>query len=208
MNIILMGIQGSGKGTQAKLLSRKDNLHHIDVGSLFRKHIKNKTKLGLNVKKYIDRGELVPDKYVLKMVSKTLDEYDGAFVLDGFPRNIVQAKFLLKNYQITRVIFLKLDDRIALKRLMARRVCEDCKADYNILFKKPEKYGVCDKCGGKLVRRSDDNEKAIKKRLEKYHAETKPLIKLFKKKNLLITINADKTIDKINNEIRTKLGLK
>ncbi len=205
MNIILIGIQGSGKGTQAKLLCERYGWIHITTGELFREHIKNNTELGKIVRTFIERGELVPDKYVFKIVEKALREAERKFVLDGFPRNLSQTEFLVEKFTIDHVILLDLKDDLAMKRLLARRICNNCGRDYNVLFKKPEIAGKCDVCGGRLVKRKDDNETAIKKRIERFHLETNSVIDFFRKKGLLIKINADQTPQKIHSQIVDKI---
>ena len=206
MNIILIGIQGSGKGTQAKLLNEKYGWEHITTGDLFRKNIEAATELGITAKKFIDKGELVPDKYVFLIVKDALEKAVDGFVLDGFPRNMEQVRFLQENFNIQRIVLLELSDDKAVERLMARRNCVKCKRDYNILFKKPQREGVCDVCGGELVIRDDDTETAIRKRIEKFHNETNQVIEYYAEKGLLSTINADQSVKSIHNEIITKLG--
>ena len=206
MNLILIGIQGSGKGTQAKLLQEKFGWLHITTGDLFRENIKNQTELGKIARTFSDKGELVPDKYVFKIVEDALSKTEKGFILDGFPRNLEQTEFLLKKIPIDKVVLLELNDNVAVKRVTARRMCIDCKADYNLLFHPSKIEGVCDNCGGKIIQRKDDTEQAIKKRLEKFHLETRKAIELFKEKNMLIKINADCKLEDIHREIVTKLG--
>ena len=205
MNIILIGIQGSGKGTQAKLLQEKFGWTHITTGDLFRENIKNRTELGKIAQTFTDKGELVPDKYVFKIIEDALSKAEKGFILDGFPRNLEQAEFLLKKIRIDKVILLDLSDEVAIKRVSARRICSNCKADYNLLYHQPELEGICDICGGKIIQRKDDTELAIKKRLEKFHHETSRAIKLFAEKNMLIKVNADRKLEEIQKEIISKL---
>ncbi len=207
MKIILIGIQGSGKGTQASILSSKYGFKHINVGEIFRSNIKNNTEIGKKIKEYVNAGKLVPDDIVIQMVKQELDKYDN-FVLDGFPRNLNQAQFLVDNVKIDKVINLLLPDEISKKRLLARRVCENCKADYNLIYKPPKKEGVCDICGGKLIRRKDDTEEAIQQRLDAFHKETAPVIDFFKEKDLVLEIDANQSIEDIEREIVAKLNLK
>jgi len=201
MNIIMMGIQGCGKGTQAAQISEKYNLAHINVGNLFRKNIAEKTELGLNAKSYIDKGELVPDKFVYGILDDAIEKSSTGFVLDGFPRNMEQLDHLLNKYMIDKVILLDLPDEIALKRISARRHCVDCKKDYNLIFNKPAAEGLCDACGGKVIQREDDNEKAVAIRLQKFHEETAKVIEKYKELNLLNTIDADQSIEKIHQQV-------
>jgi adenylate kinase len=178
MKLVLIGIQGSGKGTQAGILSSKYGIKHINVGEIFRNNIKNETEIGKKIKEYVNNGKLVPDEIVIQMVKEVLDENEN-FILDGFPRNINQAEFLVSNYHIDKVVNLLLPDEISKKRLLARRVCENCKADYNLIYKPPKKEGICDICGGKLIRRKDDTEEAVQIRLDAFHKETSPVIDFF-----------------------------
>jgi adenylate kinase len=207
MNIILIGIQGSGKGTQAKLLSEKYGWEHITTGDLFRRNIETATELGLKAKIFIDKGELVPDKYVFLIVKDALEKAVDGFILDGFPRNMEQVHFLQENFDIQQVVLLELSDDKAVERLMARRNCVKCKRDYNILFKKPQRDGICDICGGELVIRDDDTEKAIRKRIEKFHNETNQVIGYYIEKGLLSTVNAGQPVESIHNEIISRLGV-
>jgi len=207
MNVILFGVQGSGKGTQAKILSEKTGLKHITTGDLFRENIENKTELGKKVLEFIEKGDLVPDKYVLEIVQDALDNISTGFILDGFPRNPSQGEFLLAKYKIDKVILLELTDEVSVKRLLARRLCKKCKKDYNTLYKLPKKDGICDDCGGEVVQRKDDNEEAIKVRLHKYHNETEQVIQVFAEKSDICRVNADQEIQAIHKEILDSIGL-
>lgn len=208
MNIILIGIQGSGKGTQAELLAEKFGWKHINVGELFRQNIEQKTELGLKAKSYIEKGELVPDELVFDLIETALKSAKNGFVLDGFPRNMKQAEYLLNHFRIDKVILLDLPDKSAIKRLTSRRVCEKCGAVYNLLFKKPKVEGICDKCGGNLIQRKDDTEVVISKRIEKFHQETGKVIEFFAAKNLLVKIDADRDLKEIESDIEKLLGEK
>ena len=201
MNLIIMGIQGCGKGTQAALISKEFNLTHINIGNSFRKNITEKTKLGQEVKAYIDKGELVPDSYVYGILDDAIEQAKHGFILDGFPRNLSQLEHLLGKYKIDKVILLDLPDEIAIKRISARRNCVNCKKDYNLIFSPPKVEGVCDVCGGKIVQRADDNEATVANRLEKFHQETAKVIEKYSELNLLNTINADQTVEEIFQEI-------
>ena len=205
MNIILIGIQGSGKGTQAGRLKDTYGWEHVNVGDVFRMNIVGKTELGVAAKSFIDKGELVPDQYVFGIVEDALRKADGGFILDGFPRNMKQASFLLEKFKIDNIVVFDLEDDIAVKRLTHRRLCQDCKTDYNLKSNKPTKQGVCDKCGGKLMIRDDDHLEAINKRIEKFHEETKQVVDFFKEKGKIIHIHADKTPDAIFAEIEQKI---
>lgn len=201
MNLIIMGIQGCGKGTQAALISRKFELEHINIGNSFRWNITEKTQLGLTVKAYIDKGELVPDKYVYGILDDAIAKAEKGFILDGFPRNLEQLEYLLGKYKIDKVILLDLPDEIAIKRISARRNCVNCKKDYNLIFSPPQVQGVCDVCGGKIVQREDDNEVTVARRLEKFHQETAKVIEKYRELDLLVTIDANQSVDEIFLEI-------
>ena len=208
MKLVVIGVQGSGKGTQAKLLVEKFGWQHITTGDLFRRNIEQKTELGLIAKTYIDRGDLVPDEYVFRIVKSALESAKEGFILDGFLRNQKQMDFLSANFQLDKAILLDLSDEVAIRRITARRHCEQCKTDYNLLFKKPKNDSICDLCGGKIVQRDDDNEAAIIKRIEKFHQETKSVIEFFRKNHNLIRINADQPVIDIHHEIIDGLDLR
>ncbi|MDP8268667.1 MAG: nucleoside monophosphate kinase [Candidatus Tenebribacter davisii] len=201
MNILLIGIQGCGKGTQAKLLEERFGWKHITTGNLLRENFENKTELGIIAKKFMDAGELVPDKYVFQIVEDALAKVDEGSILDGFPRNMEQLRFLEKNFTIDKVILLDLSDEKAIERVSSRRNCIDCKKDYNLLYHKPKVEGICDVCGGKIVQRDDDYEDAIKKRIEKFYKETSEVITYFNEEGKLIRVNADDPIDTIQANI-------
>ncbi len=207
MNIIIIGIQGSGKGTQAALLHKKYGWPHINLGKLLRDHIIRKTELGLVVKEYIDKGRLVPDDLVIKLIKPVLDAADSGFILDGFPRNLAQERFLLDNYRIDGVVLLDLDDETAVKRISARRHCSVCHTDYNLLINPPKVENTCDLCGGKVVMRDDDHEEAIRMRLNKFHLKTKKVIELFQERGLAIPIQADQPVEVVHQKILAQLNL-
>ncbi len=201
MNILLIGIQGCGKGTQAKILEEKFGWKHITTGNLLRESIENQTELGLAAKKFMDEGELVPDKYVFQIVEDALTNAKDGTILDGFPRNMEQLKYLEKNFTIDKVVLLELSDEKALERVSSRRNCVDCKKDYNLLYNKPKVEGICDVCGRKIVQRDDDHEEAIKKRIEKFYEDTAEVISYFSEQGKLIRVNADAPINKIQDNI-------
>lgn len=203
-NIILMGPPAAGKGTQSELVVKNFNIPHISTGDLFRSAISNKTDLGLKAKSYIDEGKLVPDEVTIGLVEEVLlkDECKNGFLLDGFPRTTKQAEALDKlltkmNKKLTSVILLVADDNVLVERIAARRVCPKCGNSYNLLTKKPKVDGVCDSCQTALEQRKDDNPESFKVRLEGYHHETEPLIEYYKKKKLLVSIDALDSIDNV-----------
>jgi len=207
MNILLIGIQGCGKGTQAKILEEKFGWKHITTGNLLRENIERKTELGLTAKKFMDAGELVPDKYVFQIVEDALTIAEKGTILDGFPRNMEQLKYLEKNFTIDKVILLELSDEKALERVSSRRNCVDCKKDYNLLYSKPKVDGVCDVCGGEIVQRDDDHESAILKRIEKFYNDTSDVISYFSDKGKLIRVKADNPINTIQENIVKALNV-
>jgi len=207
MNILLIGIQGCGKGTQAKILEEKFGWKHITTGNLLRENIERKTELGLTAKKFMDAGELVPDKYVFQIVEDALTIAEKGTILDGFPRNMEQLKYLEKNFTIDKVILLELSDEKALERVSSRRNCVDCKKDYNLLYSKPKVDGVCDVCGGEIVQRDDDHESAILKRIEKFYDDTSDVISYFSDKGKLIRVKADDPINTIQENIVKALNV-
>ncbi len=201
MNILLIGIQGCGKGTQAKILEENFGWKHITTGNLLRENIERQTELGLAAKKFMDKGELVPDKYVFQIVEDALANAKNGTILDGFPRNMEQLKYLEKNFTIDKVVLLELSDEKALERVSSRRNCVDCKKDYNLLYSKPKVDGVCDECGGQIVQRDDDHEAAIMKRIEKFYADTSDVISYFSEGGKLIRVQADDPIETIQTNI-------
>lgn len=204
---VIMGVQGCGKGTQAKMLKEHLDLVHISVGDIFRWNIQGRTKLGARVKRLIGEGQLVPDDVVEEIVRRRLDEHDWnhGFILDGFPRNRRQAEFFLESYDIDAVILIDVPDAVVLERILSRFLCSQCGLDYNLIYHRPANAGICDVCGGKLVRRADDNEDSIKARLKDYHDKTAPIIDLFSKKELVIKVDGTCNADTVQREIREKL---
>lgn len=203
MIIVLIGPQGSGKGTQAKIISERLNIPHISIGDLFRSL---KGKLKKEVDYYINRGELVPDELTINLLKKVISkkECEKGFILDGFPRNINQAKMLQEIVKVDLVILIDIEDELAIKRILSRVSCKKCGAVYNLLTNPPKKEMTCDVCGEMLYKRTDDNIESIKKRLENYYKETEPVLSFYKDK--LIVVDGSQEIEKIAEEILKKLG--
>ncbi|NOR78146.1 MAG: adenylate kinase [Methanophagales archaeon] len=207
MNIVLFGPPGSGKGTQAKLLAEKYGVPHISTGDILRGNLNNETKLGLEAKTYMDKGELVPDDVLIGIIKDRLSESDGAsgFLLDGYPRTLQQAETLSKiltelGKNLDVVLNIDVPDEKLLKRLAGRRMCV-CGASYHILFNKPKQEGICDLCGSKLYQRDDDKEEAILNRLDVYKNQTRPLIDHYTQAGVMLTINGAADIEVVFNEI-------
>ncbi|MFD0689563.1 adenylate kinase family protein [Actinomadura fibrosa] len=206
---VIVGPQGSGKGTQSALLLRDLDLVHIGVGDIFRWHVKNHTKIGAQVRRTMAAGELVGDDLVERIVRERLDQHDWnfGFIIDGFPRNRRQTEFFLESYDIDGVIHLDLPDGEVRRRVLARRYCARCGMDYNLIDDRPTQEGRCDVCGGELVAREDDTEEAIAQRLRDYHQKTDPVLELFGRKEYVVTVDARPDIDTVQRTIREKLGL-
>ena len=206
---VIMGVQGSGKGTQSQLLARDLDLVHISVGDIFRWNVQNHTKLGAQVRRIMAEGNLVGDEMAESVVRDRLTEHDWnyGFIIDGFPRNRRQALFFLESYDIDGVIHLDLPDSEVRRRVLSRRLCADCGMDYSTLASSPHEAGQCDSCGGQLTIREDDNEQALAVRLKDYHEKTNPVLDLFRGKEYVITVDARPDPTTIQQEIRLKLGL-
>jgi len=206
---IIMGVQGSGKGTQARLMVEEMDLVHISVGDIFRWNIQNHPKLGARIKRIVSRGELVPDDVVEEVVRARLDLHDWnfGFILDGFPRNRAQAEFYLENFDIDALILIDVPDKVVLERILSRRLCSKCGLDYNLIHHRPHVADRCDVCGGNLVSRPDDNPDAIKGRLDDYHSKTEPTLDLFRQKGLIVRVDGTRPAAEVYQEIRRQLGM-
>ena len=206
---IIMGVQGCGKGTQAKLLREDFDLVHISVGDIFRWNIQEHTKLAARINRIMSAGKLVPDEIVEEIVRKRLDEHDWnyGFILDGFPRNGRQSEFFLESYDIDAVIHIDVPDELVMQRVLSRRLCANCGLDYNLIHHRPAVPDTCDVCGGRLERRQDDNEQALRERLRNYHTKTAPVLDLFRRKELVLNVDGSGTVEEVQNEIRRRLSL-
>ncbi|BCB80805.1 adenylate kinase [Phytohabitans flavus] len=206
---VVMGVQGSGKGTQATLLCKEYDLVHINVGDIFRWHVQNHTKLGAQVRRTMATGELIGDDQVESVVKERLHQHDWnyGFVIDGFPRNGRQAEFFLESFDIDGVIHLDLPDEEVHRRVLNRRLCSRCGMDYNLIADRPEVEGKCDVCGGELVTRADDTPEALSARLREYHTKTKPVLDIFRRKEYVVSVDARPDVDTVQHDIRQKLGL-
>ena len=206
---VIMGVQGSGKGTQARLLADELDLVHIGVGDIFRWNVQHHTKLGAHVRRAMVAGALIEDEFVESVVRDRLAGHDWnyGFVIDGFPRNARQAEFFLESYDIDGVIVLELPDEDVQRRVLARRLCSKCGLDYNLIASRPAEPETCDVCGGQLVPRPDDTPEALAVRLADYHAKTLPIIELFERKEFVAHIDATRSVEEVRAEIRVRLGL-
>ena len=206
---VIMGVQGSGKGTQGAMLARDFNLTQIAVGDIFRWHVQNHTKLGAQVRRTMAEGRLVDDDMVEAVVRQRLVDHDWnyGFVVDGFPRNARQAEFFLESYDIDGVIYLDLPDEEVRRRVLARRLCSNCGMDYNLIALTPKVRNRCDVCGGHLVRREDDTEAALANRLRDYHSKTNPVLELFRRKEFVVTVDARPDKATVQKDIRVQLRL-
>lgn len=208
MNLILLGTPGSGKGTLAKLLSSELGVPHISSGDILREEVKQDSRLGEIAKPFMERGKLVPDEIVLKMMEKRITQPDcgQGFILDGFPRTIIQAEKLdqmlsVSDRRIDFALKFEVSDQCALKRLGGRRICSICGVDFNLYTKPPQKKDVCDICGGKLFQRADDKEEVIFNRLKVYREQTLPIEKYYNHQGKLIRINSEPNPDTVLKEI-------
>jgi len=215
-DIVLIGPQGSGKGTQSDLLAQKLGIPHISLGTLFRTEVKNGTDIGKKIQGYISRGDIVPSDIAADVLTQRLTATDarGGVVLDGYPRTLDQAD-MLENIlaplgrRLTRAIYLNVPDEEAILRLEGRRVCTNtaCEKNYHLKYAPPAVADVCDKCGSPLKQRDDDKPDLIKHRLSIYHTETVPLIELYRGLGVLQEINAHRNIDEVHADIVKAVGL-
>lgn len=212
MRLIMLGAPGAGKGTQALLLSKSFSIPQISTGDILRANIKNETDLGKKAKEYMDKGLLVPDELVVEIVKDRLGKEDckDGFILDGFPRTIPQAKALDEaladmGIKLDRAINIYVPDENIIKRMGGRRVCPQCGASYHVEFKKSLKEDICDECHSKLIQRDDDKEETVKKRLEIYHEQTKPLIEYYQNMGILSNIDGIGDVEEISNRIKKTL---
>lgn len=210
MNLVLMGPPGAGKGTQGEILSKRLGIDTISTGVMLRTAIKEQTEIGKQVEKLINDGKLVPDDIMVKLVKERLAKPDCAdgFILDGFPRTTAQAEALTESgVKIDKVLSLDVDDDKIIERLSSRRECSKCGAPYNVISNKPETEGKCDKCGGDLIQRADDNPATIKNRLDVYHEQTEPIKAYYEKQGLLVTAQGEEKLEDTTSNVAKALGL-
>jgi len=208
--IIIFGPQGSGKGTQAELIARRQHWPYISTGDIFRYNLKNQTTLGQKIAEYINHGHLVPDELTNEVIESRLKQPDceAGFVLDGYPRNQVQSDFLNRHVKIDAAIVIDLPDQEAIKRLCGRLACK-CGLSYHLEYNAPKKQqGICDRCGGELFRREDDCSEAIKRRLDIYHRQTEDLFKSYEKIGILHRVDGSKLIEEVYQQIEKIISQK
>ncbi|MET3730319.1 adenylate kinase [Fictibacillus halophilus] len=213
MYLVLMGLPGAGKGTQAERIVEKYGIPHISTGDMFRAAIKEETPLGLEAKSYMDAGNLVPDEVTIGIVRDRLSKKDceKGYLLDGFPRTVAQAEALEEittelGRTIDYVLNISVDSDQLMQRLTGRRICQTCGSTYHVIFNPPKVEGVCDKDGGTLIQRQDDNEETVRNRLNVNMKQAKPLLDFYGEKGYLKNMNGDQDIDKVFQDIDQLIG--
>lgn len=213
MKIVLFGPPGAGKGTQAKSICNKFSIPHISTGDILRKHIAEKTPLGIEAKKKIDSGQFVSDEAAIQIAEERLNQEDcfNGFLLDGFPRTVIQAEALeeflnKKDQKLDTALLIEVPKDFIIDRMSGRRVCLSCGASYHIKFNPPKFEGKCDVCGSEIMQRKDDEEATVRERLEIYDRQTQPLIEYYKNKNLLSIVDGTKAINDVFINICEILG--
>jgi adenylate kinase len=203
MNIVVLGQPGVGKGTYTDILAKKYKIPHISTGDMFREEIKKDTEFGRKVRDFINNGELVSDELTISMLKKRLSERDSkkGFFLDGFPRTIPQAETLEKMVKIDKVLNFVAPEEVIIDRLSGRRICKKCGATYHIKHVPPKVEGICDKCGGEIYQRKDDMPEAIRIRTKEYMKKTNPLIDFYRKRGLLVDIDASPPIEEARKKV-------
>ena len=213
MRLLFLGPPGAGKGTQARELAREWGVPQVATGDMLREAMVAGTPLGREAKQYYDRGELVPDDVILKMVAERFGQPDAAqgFILDGFPRTIAQADGLgamleTLGHKIDGVIYFDVSEPELIRRLTGRRLCRRCQTPFHVVSAPPQREGICDKCGGELYQRVDDSEATVRNRLEVYKRQTAPLLDYYRQRGLLRTVSGEGTVDKIRQDLREAAG--
>ena len=209
MKLILLGAPGAGKGTQAEILSKELNIPTISTGNILRAAIKEGTPTGLKAKSYMDAGQLVPDAVIIGIITERVarEDCENGYILDGVPRTIAQAEAMEQaGITFDDVISIEISDETIMERMSGRRVCEHCGASYHLVAVPPQVAGVCDKCGGKLIQRHDDEPETVKARLEVYHRETEPLKEFYAQRGLLKSVENQPTVAATSQAILRALG--
>lgn len=213
MNLMLFGAPGAGKGTQAKFLIEKYNIPQISTGDILRAAIADKTDMGMEAKKFMDDGKLVPDSTIIGIIKDRLaqDDCKDGFILDGFPRTLPQAEALNElmkdmNISLDKVISLDVPDELIVGRITGRRVCSKCGASFHVEFNPSKKEDICDYCGGELSIRKDDNADTVKSRLEAYHEQTSPLIEFYTTMGVMVTLDGTKDVSEVTSDMIAALN--
>jgi adenylate kinase len=213
MRLLFLGPPGAGKGTQARELAREWGVPQVATGDMLREAMAAGTPLGREAKQYYDRGELVPDDVILKMVAERFAQPDATqgFILDGFPRTIAQADGLgamleTLGHKIDGAIYFDVSEPELMRRLTGRRLCRRCQTPFHVVSAPPKREGICDKCGGELYQRVDDSEATVRNRLEVYERQTAPLLDYYRQRGLLRTVSGEGTVDKIRQDLREAAG--
>lgn len=212
MKTLLMGPPGAGKGTQAVILAEKLGIPHISTGDMFRRAVKEQTPLGVEAKRYMDSGQLVPDEVTIGIVRERLAETDCAngFLLDGFPRTVFQAEALddiltKLGTNLDVALNIDVDSEALIGRITGRRMCRNCGKPYHVTFSPSKVEGRCDACGGELYQRDDDKEETVRKRLEVYNAQTLPLLDYYKAKGIVVNVDGNQPMEKVTEDILAAL---
>jgi adenylate kinase len=212
VHIVILGAPGAGKGTQAEIIHQKMNLAHVSTGDLFRQALDSGAELGLLVKDYMEKGNLVPDEIVTEMVLQRINHPDciSGWLLEGFPRTLQQAEMLDKalaeqGEEVDNAVYVEVPEEELIKRLSGRWTCRSCQAPYHMVSSPPKVEGKCDKCGGDLYQRLDDNEQTVKERLKAFNEMTIPTLCYYKKQNKLLKVDGNKEIQEVTSEIYSGL---
>ncbi|MFH1610403.1 MAG: nucleoside monophosphate kinase [Patescibacteria group bacterium] len=206
--ILVFGPQASGKGTQVEFLSKELNIPIFSMGSSLRQRAEIDDELGQEIKSLIDKGIFAPDDVVARIIMEKIEkEGQNGYILDGYPRSLIQAEFFNNKEKLTHVLEIYISDDEAIRRVTGRRTCTKCETIYHTEFLKPKQEGFCDKCGGQLVVREDESEETLKIRLNTYHKTTEPLVDYYTNQGILIKINGEQSIEDVKKEIFKKLNL-
>jgi len=211
MRLVFLGPPGAGKGTQAKAVAGRYGIPHISTGDMLREALKNETALGLKAKEYMDGGLLVPDDVIVGVVAEKLASISDGFLLDGFPRTVVQAEALDgilegSEEKLDSVVYFDVDENTVVRRLSGRRTCGSCGANFHVEAMPPKKEGVCDRCGGELYQRDDDKPEVVRERMAVYQEETAPLIEYYREQGLLDEVAAGKSVDEVQEDLARRLS--
>lgn len=201
MKLVIFGPPGGGKGTQAKIIAERFGLKHISTGDILREEVRKGTELGREARGYMERGELVPDPLLLKILKKALENAPRGFLLDGFPRTLKQAEELNKITELDEVINIVVPDEEIERRVTGRLICPKCGATYHEVYNPPKTPGVCDRCGSELIKREDDSRETVRRRLEAYHTQSEPVLEYYRKLGIVTDFDGVGSIEEISRRI-------